>query len=112
MDRALDLPDFKTLCLQCREGLNNSLADFSESVSDTWLFLEDEWNIECFVCDIGDGEEMSLLTLYALDPESNSERDYDEEWDNYDDDSDDEDIPSLEDMPNGAIGELLVDGVD
>jgi hypothetical protein len=119
-DPAVHLPNFKTLCLQCRNGLNRSKSGFSERVSSLWVILEAH-GIDSYACNIADGEESSLTRLYSLDPETDSDEDSDEdadEWEEEDEeseDSEDDDLPPLEDIGDteeDSEMELLVDGVD
>jgi len=116
-DTAANLPDFETLCLQCRNGLNKPKIGFSQRVSSLWVTLEAD-GINSYVSNIADGEETSLTLLYSLDPETDSENESfssdGEEYEDEDGDSDDEDLPPLEDISDSTDDEmeLLVDGVD
>jgi hypothetical protein len=105
-DDDVDLPDFRTICLQCRDNVNMSKTDFTEDVESVWWDLKELRKMKIFVCDIADGEETDLAKLYETQNDMDLESDPD-------DDGDDSSLlgDSLDDTDDDMPG-LIVDGMD
>jgi hypothetical protein len=105
-DNDVDLPDFRIICLQCRDNVNMSKTDFTEDVESVWWDLKELRKMKIFVCDIADGEETDLAKLYETQNDMDSE-------DDPDDDGDDSSLleDSLDDTDDEMPG-LTVDGMD